>query len=327
MYIFYKDNANSCWWEEGHDGTLCKRPFGHYVFTLINTANAMKDKETFVNSEYVWLSGSNRIVKALGWVDNSGTLKKDRLEKYYDEHIANNESVSRWKDEFALLLEYMKNLQNFRNSKTAKKDLLGIYTHFKYFATCICSDKYDYIAQTENKRNMHFDSIYTELVSFNGYSLVGSEEDVENSACCEMYQCEELFNIFIIDFWEFLFNPACQKSTLHFCKNCNSMFMNSNNKAKYCEVCRQPEVMAKIRYANRKSNTARKLHQEVLTLAYGMEKKPNDTSNSFLNESNYYWDIVSGKKPEKIKGYSNRIKTEQQYIEWLEKKREELKKI
>lgn len=324
MNIFYKDNANSCWWEEMNDGTFCKRPFGHYVFTVINTANAMKDKETFVNSECVWLSGNNRIAKALGLTDSSGMIRKDKLEEYYDKHIAENESVLQWKDEFTIFLEYLKNLQNFRNSKTAKKDLLGIYSHFKYFATCICSDKHSYISQTDNKRNEYFSGIFSELISFNGHALIGSEEDY---ACCEVYICEELFNIFIVDFWEFLFNPACQKSTLHFCKNCNSMFMNSNNKAKYCEVCRQPEVMAKIRYANRKANTARKLHQEVLTLAYGMEKKPNDVSNSFLNESNYYWDIVSGKKPEKIKGYSNRIKTEQQYIEWLEKKRDELKKV
>ena len=88
-----------------------------------------------------------------------------------------------------------------------------------------------------------------------------------------------------------------------------------------------PEIMAKIRYANRKSNTARKLHQEVLTLAYGKEKKPNDVSNNFLNESNYYWDIVQGKKPEKVKGYSNRIKTEEQYISWLERKRDEYKGV
>lgn len=118
-----------------------------------------------------------------------------------------------------------------------------------------------------------------------------------------------------------------ENKNIRICRNCNSSYISQNNKTKYCEVCRQPEIMGKIRYANRKSNKARKLHQEVLTLTYGFAKKPNNDSNAFLNESNYYWDIVQGKKPEKVKGYSNRIKTEEQYISWLERKRDEYKGV
>ena len=325
-YVFYKDNINSCWWEE-ENGKLKKYPFGHYVFTFLNTANAMKDKETFVNSESLWLSDNNHMTNILGWCDKSGKVSKEKLSEYYDKAISGNESIALWKDEFEMFAEYMKNLQQFRNSQMANTNLLGIYTRFKYFFTAICSEEYNYIPPTDNKRNEFFDNIFSQLVCFKGFCIVGNEKEQFTDAIpCEAFECAELFNIFILDFWEFLFNPVCKKTTVRFCKNCGSMFIDSNNKARYCEVCRQPEIMAKIRYANRKSNKARKLHQEVLTLAYGIAKKPNNESNAFLNESNYYWDIVQGKNPEKVKGYSNRIKTEEQYIGWLEKKREDFKK-
>lgn len=323
-YLVYKDNVNSCWVEADSGKSF---GFGHFVFTCLNTANAMKDKETFVNSESVWLSDNNRMAKILGWLDDSGKVSKEKLSEYYDNAIQGNESILSWKDEFEMFVEYMKNLQQFRNSETSKTDLLGIYTRFKYFFTAICSEQYSYIPPTDNKRNDFFDSRYSDLISFKGFCILGDEKgNYVNATPCETFECAELFDIFILDFWEFLFNPACQNKSIRFCKHCGSMFIDSNNKAKYCEVCRQPEIMAKIRYANRKSNKARKLHQEVLTLAYGFAKKPNNDSNAFLNESNYYWDIVQGKKPEKVKGYSNRIKTEEQYISWLERKREHFKK-
>ena len=83
--------------------------------------------------------------------------------------------------------------------------------------------------------------------------------------------------------------------------------------------------MEKIRYANRKANRARKLHHDIVTLTYGLNSKGNDVSNSFLTESNYYWDICRGKQPEKIEKYSAKIKNEADYMKWLEKKYEELK--
>lgn len=110
------------------------------------------------------------------------------------------------------------------------------------------------------------------------------------------------------------------------CENCGSLFISNNSKAKYCEACKQPEIMGKIRYRKRKSNKARKLHQDILSMAYRKNKEGMEVSDLFLNESNYYWDIVRNKIPktERKNWYLDYIHSEEDYMEWLERKHFEL---
>lgn len=327
--IAFKDMKNNCWWEVRDDG-LKLMPFGHYVFTVINTCAAVsQDKDTFVENEYFYQSyiKFNPYNIALGWHDENGVVSKDKMADFYDECIAGNKKIKEYLPEFSLLCDFIKNINGFRNGENPNKALYGIYNRFKYFATCICSDLYSY-RPGGKERNEFFDNIYDELLIYDGPAFLedsGSENGQNTMSPVERYEFSEWCNIFILDFWEFLFNPIYKKAKLIFCPNCGSMFYSNNNKAKYCAVCRQPEVMGKIRYENRKANKARKLHHDIVTLAYSLNSKGNDISNSFLNESNYYWDIVQGKKPEKIKEYSAKIKTEADYMKWLENKYEEIK--
>lgn len=322
----YRDMKNNCWWER--NGKDCiSRPFGHYVFTTLNTCAALlQGKEKFLTNEYYYQSyiKNTNYARAVGWIDESGKISKEKMSDYYDECIAQNKRMEAYKPEYFLLCEYIKNIDGFRKGENADKTLFDIYSHFKYFATAICSDIHEYMPAGK-ERNDFFDSIYDELLVYKGGCFLGSENNIKELTPVEQFEFTEMFNIFILDFWEFLFNPIYKKAKILFCPNCNSMFASNNNKAKYCEVCRQPEIMEKIRYANRKANKARKLHHDIATLSYSLNTKENDISNSFLNESNYYWDIVQGKNPEKIKEYSAKIKTEADYMKWLEKKYEEIK--
>lgn len=318
----YKDIERKGWVEKD---TFKFRPFGHYVFTAINTCAAISQgKEKYLENEYYYLShlDSPDYNLLMGYLDESGNVSKEKMEKFYDTYIDKNKRIEAWKPEFLMLCDYIRNIDKFRNGENATGALLGIYSNFKYFNTVAASDIHDYMPMG-TERTKHFDSIYEKLVTFKG---MGFLEDTDGKLFpVEEYIFNEPSDIFILDFWEFLFNPIYQNAKIHFCPNCNSMFFSSNNKARYCEVCRQPEVMGKIRYANRKANKARKLHHDIATLAYSLNTKENDISNSFLNESNYYWDIVQGKKPEKIKEYSAKIKTKADYMKWLEKKYEEIK--
>lgn len=51
-----------------------------------------------------------------------------------------------------------------------------------------------------------------------------------------------------------------------------------------------------------------------------------ELSNAFLNESNYYWDIVSGRDVEKNPAYKKRIKTKEDYMKWLQEQKKACKK-
>lgn len=322
--IIYKDIQGNGWWEKGNTKFY---PFGHFVFTAINTCAAVSQgKEKFITNEYYYLTYLNNpdYNLLMGYTDEKGIVSRDRMGEYYDNFIAKDKRIEIWQPEFTLLCNYIKNIEKFRNGENATGDLLAIYHNFKYFNTMVCSDIYDYMPMGK-ERTKYFDDIYEKLVIFKG---MGFLEDISGKLFpVEEYIFNEMSDIFILDFWEFLFNPIYQKAKIRLCHNCNSIFANSNNNARYCEVCKQPEVMEKIRYANRKANRARKLHHDIVTLTYSLNSKGNDVSNSFLTESNYYWDICRGKQPEKVEKYSAKIENEADYMKWLEKKYEELKKL
>lgn len=318
----YKDTKSNGWWKKDN---MEFYPFGHFVFNTINTCAVISQgKEKFLENEYYYLTHLNNpdYNLLMGYTDENGTVSKEKMEKYYDKFIDKDKRIKAWKPEFTMLCDYIKNIERFRKAENSTNVLLGIYHNFMYFNTVAASDIHDYMPMGK-ERNEYFNSIYEKLVIFKGMHFLEDKNGKHSSV--EEYVFNEESDIFILDFWEFLFNPIYQKAKIRFCPNCNSMFASSNNKARYCEVCRQPEIMGKIRYANRKANKARKLHHDIATLAYSLNTKENNISNSFLNESNYYWDICQGKTTEKIKEYSAKIKTEADYMKWLEKKYDELK--
>lgn len=108
-----------------------------------------------------------------------------------------------------------------------------------------------------------------------------------------------------------------------FCQNCGHTFFSTNVNATYCTLCKKN--MGKIRHQARKKNVERKLHQEILSMLYTLDDT-KELSNAFLNESNYYWDIVSGKDVKKNPAYKKRIKTKEDYMKWLQEQKKAYKK-
>lgn len=143
------------------------------------------------------------------------------------------------------------------------------------------------------------------------------------------YLLPSVIYVFSEDLWQLLFFENAPK--IRACSNCGQLYFSSNFKAKYCPDCKGN--YGKIRYKHRKENSARALHTYVLNLLYlkyggsspaksaGMT---SDISNAFLAESNYYWDIVSGRNPQPNPDYNADIRTESDYISWLESKKAEI---
>ncbi len=105
--------------------------------------------------------------------------------------------------------------------------------------------------------------------------------------------------------------------TPHFCPRCCQLFYSNNNKSKYCPDCKKDS--STIRSENRKKSV-RYYHKKVYDKINQSSKYDNDFKNAFLSESNYYWDRVCKKEVPENPSFSEKIETEQQYQEWLEKK-------
>lgn len=134
----------------------------------------------------------------------------------------------------------------------------------------------------------------------------------------------DIQNLYSSDFIELLYNPKVSKPIN--CISCGFLFVPNSTKDKYCSCCR--DNIHKINYEKVKNNPAKRLHKNILNY-YNVvchEKGTSETVTKFRNESSYYSDIVQGKKPKvrKLKSYQN-IKTESEYISWLENFYSELK--
>lgn len=321
--LAYRDLKNNCWWQKTNNGDFRCFPFGHYIFSALNTCSAiLQNRDKFVELEYFWRSHveNRKYDAAQGWLDDDGNLSKEMIGKFYDENILNNKKISIYQPEYQLLIEYVKNLTGFRKSDSSIQSRLSIYNNFKFFFTSISSDIFQYEPDIK-KRNQYFDDHFDDLIIYGGFELIGNEKPFP----VEKFEFTEMCNIFILDFWEFLFNPIFEKTKVLICPNCGCVFPSSNVRAKFCDACKQPEVMNKIRYQKRISNQPRKLHQNILTLAYKLNTESQKESDKFLAESNYYWNYINGRHTEKIKGYLSNIKTENDYVEWLKSKQKEIK--
>lgn len=104
--------------------------------------------------------------------------------------------------------------------------------------------------------------------------------------------------------------------TPRLCPRCGHIFY-PNNKSKYCNDCKKDSPS--IRNEKRRQSV-RYYHKKVYDKITQSKKYDDNFRNAFMNESNYYWDIVQGKEVIVNPLYKERIKTETQYKKWLEKK-------
>ena len=104
------------------------------------------------------------------------------------------------------------------------------------------------------------------------------------------------------------------------CSRCGHLFIAETNKHKYCPDCKATPNTIRV---EQRKKSVRYLHKRVYDKLNNYDKYSYNGKkmlSDFLAESNYYWDIVRGKEIELNPMYSNKIKTEEQYRKWLEKK-------
>lgn len=125
-------------------------------------------------------------------------------------------------------------------------------------------------------------------------------------------------DVFSRDLYHVLVDKAAKSPRI--CPRCGMLYYSNNNKSKYCPKCKKQSN--DIRKENIKKNPARYLHKRVWDkINAHKDKYDRDFLNAFMNESNYYWHLISGKESdlEKLDTYQN-IDTIEKYQEWLEKK-------
>lgn len=136
--------------------------------------------------------------------------------------------------------------------------------------------------------------------------------------CGKVWFSIGLGQIFIRDLYHVLVDNAVESPRV--CPRCGQMYYLNNYKSKYCPECKAHA--SDIRKENLKKNPARYLHKRVWDkINAHKDKYDKDFLNAFMNESNYYWYKISGKKSglERKETYLD-IDTIEKYQEWLENK-------
>ena len=109
-----------------------------------------------------------------------------------------------------------------------------------------------------------------------------------------------------------------EKNSKKVCPICGNTFYKSNGVSKYCEQCKKPENIGKIRQEKR-TKSVRYLHKRIYDTVHNSSKFDDETLKELMDESNYYWNNVTGKiQTIDKKNYYRNINEENEYRKWLE---------
>lgn len=295
-------------------------PFGTIATTCLNFINSLSDYEKYYR--FMKWQYNNSPIRFVNKETGKEFSDQELKEKFENEQLVYKYMESYLSD---LLNPANYNLWFWFNNR------LLIEQEYKY------SDKYlELFSKEDNeiwKNNawQEMEQMFSSLSDYESYisskvSWIGTQTftiDEQNINLVHI-KIHDISDLYSSDFNELLYNPKVLKPK--YCISCNSLFVPINQKEKYCSCCR--DEIHKINYNKVKNNPAKKLHKNILNY-YNVvihEKGTSETVTKFRNESNYYSAVVQGKKPKtkKLKSYQN-IKTESEYISWLENFYQELK--
>lgn len=113
-----------------------------------------------------------------------------------------------------------------------------------------------------------------------------------------------------------------KRNSKRVCPMCGAIFSSNNFQAKYCDKCRKKPISERRKGVKQ---STRYIHKRIWDRINLSKKYDRDFLNAFMNESNYYWHTIKGKKCkiEKKEEYLD-IRTEEEYREWLINKLDEL---
>ena len=361
----YKDDQNSMWYIELADNekdSFCF-PFGFYTTDYLNQLMSIKSKETFVAYEKRMRSGASCKEKVNPTFDKKSrffiwnyneSVNFEPVKRLTDKELEEmyNEVGWIWKyiqNDVEALADILKRLL-YADKDTRKRFATPTYWCVRQLVIKIwrlqdtsssflpnnkamklynLSDE-DYYAPSDEEIESMIGEI--EELSTNTEWLVkltasqirfmGYEDIIIDNkpTPCEKYDIPSLFFLVPEDFMLLLLDKT--KFSFDFCSECNCLYVRTHENQKYCPAC-SPNVANR----HRKNNEERYLHKKILDRLLNSNhlEKTDAVYVNFKAESNYYWAIVQGKKPERIKEYSTKIKTKADYKNWLEAKLNEFK--
>ena len=313
-YLAVEDIKKKCWIVYDFETALYKEvPFGDYTEGVINSyvltdknsvhykkiIDALKkdgisfnEKEMNIfaeNSKYV-ISELHRTLSNISYWES--LIKKNELVSSTGHHL------SRLDFEKILLDEWKK--YRFACFPKIWLDLVSLMVDN--------DPEYEELNLSVNK------IVNSTLIRFCDYiSFVDKEENFRNGKCFVIPEEEFLY------YWD-LYHVLVsnQTETPRICPRCQALFFSNNNKSLYCHRCKKESNL--IRSENRKKSD-RYLHKKIYDKLNNSKFYTNEEKEAFLAESNYYWDVVCGKQcVGSQKHYDNKIKTKEDYSDWLQRK-------
>ncbi len=321
-------------------------PFGFFFADYLNQLNSLKSKEAFIAYEKRMRTDAysekevnptfDKISRFFVWnydertrydtkYANSGIISDKELENIYYNCCWLWEYIEK---DVNYIIKYL----NYQKSNTVPAhDILNVYLYVRRMILMIWHRQINSSIYNKNSEGYYaYEEDSEEVISYkfveestvSQLRYIGYETltlDDEKEVFCKKYDIPNLLFLVAEDLMRFMLHQTTH--TFSFCPECGCMFVTTHGNQKHCPACNLI-----IRQKKRKQNKARYLHKKITDYINNYRSgEGENASEIFRNESNYYWDIVQGKNPEKVKEYSAKIKTEADYMKWLEKKYEEIK--
>lgn len=333
----YKDVTNSCWYiATDESAELITYPFGFLGVEYLNQLASLSSLEHFVSYEKRASNSNPDDVNPLFdkshrfflWADSETSSPEQNLETLYNERGWIWEYI---KEDIEALLEVLK-IYIDANSNNNLKYIPTFYDYLRRLVLKVwllqrhassfsnsSEDTNDYLAEIEEMIN---DNDYLQGLTSWIFRYIGYENIVVSdiSTPCKVYVVSNLLFLVVEDIAMLLAGRS--EFQFDFCNDCGSMYVSTHGNRKYCPACEYADKLNPT--ARRKKNEARYLHKTIIDY---INNVLTDDSEAFRNESNYYWAIVQGKKPKTAREhwYTSAIKTEEDYMNWLRRKKEDLK--
>ena len=327
----------------GGSGESATYPFGFFFADYFNQILSLRSKEAFVAYEKRMHSGAkseknispifDKRYRFYMWAYDEALEEKIKI----DPHTTDRELEAIY-DNICWLWKYVKEpvetlVSDFRFLKNNTTSNDNIYQIYRYVQRMVLSNWHRQINSSEYDNSMDAAenekenqeiispdfvmSAFTSGFRYMGYENVKFTDNTESF--CRVYDVSNLLHLVAEDMLRFMLHQTTHN--FEFCPECGCMFVTTHGNQKHCPACNLI-----IRQKKRKQNKARYLHKKITDYINNYRSgEDENASEAFRNESNYYWAICQGKTPEKIKEYSAKIKTEADYMKWLEKKYEEIK--
>lgn len=235
----------------------------------------------------------------------------------FDEDFINcdilENSVEEWQKHYSAVMEAYSNRKEW-----SKKKMLRFYKKYQFLGFDVLN--YPYLSPK------HF----LKECRYNTNGEFGLSRDIgcvcKDGIYCEKYTVKDYAALFKMDLYEFLFNLSLNQKVGK-CSHCHEYFITDSYKNKRCKICQLNAN--KINYRKYGKEPIHKLKTDIVCMLTRNKRYAVDSSKlmqNFNTEFNYYNDMINkGISPiPKLREYGD-IKTKEELIDWLERKKNSLR--